>query len=405
MQLFDIAQCANALKTTWPRRYALAVAATVLALLTIVVAIKIPSASADAGAPPRMATAAVGDIESSVLATGILQARDQVNVGAQVSGQVTSLKVALGEHVKKGALIAEIDPTSQKNDLRNAEAALKSLEAQMRAKQVSLQLAESVLQRQRHMLTQDAIARADYENAEAARNMARADVAALEAQIEQARIQADKARTDLDRTQIRAPISGTVVAIVTKEGQTLNSAQQVPTIVKLARLDVIQVKVQISEADVARVKPGQKVQFTLMGEPGVLHHAHMQVVEPVPDTANQDGQPALGGGPGPSAVYYNGLFTVSNLEGKLRIGMTAQVSIMLASAKNVLTIPVTALGEKRGNDGYVVQVLNNGQPQERQVQVGVRDNLNVQIVTGLKAGEQVLLQDESAPNASSGNPS
>lgn len=404
MQSFNIAQFVDALKTARLKRYALAGAAAVLALLTIVVAIKIPSASADAGAPPRIATAAIGDIESSVLATGILQASDQVNVGAQVSGQVTSLKVVLGQHVKKGTLIAEIDPSSQKNDLRNAEAALRSLEAQMRAKQVSLQLAESVLQRQRHMLMQDAIARADYENAEATRNMARADAAALEAQIEQARILADKARADLDRTQIRAPISGTVVAIVTKEGQTLNSAQQVPTIVKLARLDTIQVKVQISEADVARVKPGQKVQFTLMGEPGQRHYAHMQVVEPIPDAANQDGPPSSGG-PGATAVYYNGLFSVRNLEGKLRIGMTAQVSIMLASAKKVLTIPVAALGEKRRNDRYVVQVLDNGQPQEREVRVGVRDNLNVQIVKGLEAGEQVMLQDETAPDTSSGDAS
>jgi macrolide-specific efflux system membrane fusion protein len=194
-------------------------------------------------------------------------------------------------------------------------------------------------------------------------------------------------------------MSGTVVAIVTKEGQTLNSAQQVPTIVKLARLDKMQVKIQISEADVARVKPGQPVYFTLMGDSGHRYHSRLQVVEPVPDSANQDTSPA--GGAGASAVYYNGSFSVSNPEGKLRIGMTAQVTIVLGKAKNAVTIPIAALGEKRSNGYYVVQVLNNGQPEEREVQVGVRDNMNVQIIKGLKAGEQVLLQDAPEPGSSS----
>ena len=344
MQSFHITQLTDAIKTMRLKHYALALAAAVLALLAVVAVIKIPSASADAVGTPRTAVAVVGDIESTVLASGTLQADNQVNVGAQVSGQVNSLKVVLGQHVKKGDLIAEIDSTSQKNELINAQAALKSLEAQMRAKQVSLQLAESALKRQRQMLEQDAISRADYENAEATRNMARADTAALEAQIEQSRAQANKVKVDLEHTRIRAPMSGTVVAIVTKEGQTLNSAQQVPTIVKLARLDKIQVKIQISEADVARVKPKQKVYFTLMGDSSHSYHSRLQVVEPVPESANQEG--AAGGGTGTSAVYYNGLFSVHNPDGKLRIGMTAQVTIVLGSAKNAVTIPLAALGDR-----------------------------------------------------------
>ena len=399
MKSFNIEQLTDALKTTRLRRYALAALATVLALLILAAAVKLTNASADADVSPRTATAVIGDIESTVLASGTLQAVNQVNIGAQVSGEVRSLKVVLGQQVKKGDLIAEIDSTPQKNELRNAEAALRSQEAQMRAKQVSLQLAESAFQRQRHMMEQDASSRADYENAEAARNTARADAAAFEAQIEQARIQADKVKVDLGHTKIRAPMSGTVVAIVTKEGQTLNSAQQVPTIVRLARLDTIQVKAQISEVDVARVKAGQQVYFTLMGEPGRRYSSHLQVVEPVPDSANQD---APAGGATASSVYYNGLFSVRNRDGRLRIGMTAQVSIVLARAKNAVLVPLAALGEKRPKGRYVVQVLNNGQSEAREVQVGARDNLHVQIVKGLKAGEQVLLQDAAAPDAPAG---
>lgn len=401
MRPFDITSWANALNTAGPKRCALILAAALLALLAVVAAVKIPSASADAVGTPRTAAAVVGDIEATVLASGTLQADDQVNVGAQASGQVNALKVELGQHVKKGELIAEIDATSQKNELRNAEAALKSLEAQMRAKQVALQQAELALKRQRYMLQRDAIARVDYENAEAAWSMARAEIVSFDAQIEQSRAQVSKVRADLEHTRIRAPISGTVVAIVTKEGQTLNSAQQVPTIVKLARLDKLQVKIQISEADVARVKPGQQVHFTLLGDAGHRYHARLRVVEPVPESANQEGT-AGGGGGGASAVYYNGLFSVRNPDGKLRIGMTAQVSIVVDSARNAVLIPLAALGEKRSDGRHVVQVLRNGQPEERAVQAGVRDSLHVQIVQGLQAGEQVVLQEAAVPAAAAG---
>jgi len=403
----------------------------------------------------RTATAVMGDIESTVLASGILQASDQISVGAQVSGQVTSLKVKLGQHVKKGDLIAEIDATAQKNELRNAEASLKSLDAQMRAKQTALEQAKSTMKRQKQMLDQDASSRADYEAAVAAWDMARTDVTALEAQIEQAQIQADRVKLDLSHTSIRAPIDGTVVSIVTKEGQTLNSAQQVPTIVRLAHLDSLVVKAQISEVDVARVKAGMPVYFTLMGEPGRRYESRLQVVEPVPESANQEG--GMTGGAGGSAVYYNALFSVNNSDSKLRIGMTVQAFIVLTRAKNVLTVPLAALRESEsrtddsqaaqtlGNvqlqapeanaevrdtmhaeaagglklsstlnlltaptaapaaprtaDRYVVQVLSNGQWQTREVKVGVRDNMNAEIIEGLKAGEQVLLPD-AAPATS-----
>lgn len=400
MQTFDMKPLAAAAKAARPRHYAVGLGAAVLALLAAVAAVKIPSASADAMGAPRTAAAVVGDIESTVLASGTLQAEDQVNVGAQASGQVNSLKVALGQQVKKGDLIAEIDATAQKSELRNAEAALKSLEAQMRAKQVTLQQAELALKRQRYLLQRDAISRADYENAETAWSLARAEIVSFDAQIEQSRTQVSKVRADLEHTRIRAPIGGTVVAIVTKEGQTLNSAQQVPTIVKLARLDKLQVKIQISEADVARVKAGQQVHFTLLGDAGHPYHARLRVVEPVPESAGQ-GQEGMagGGGGGMAAVYYNGLFSVPNPDGKLRIGMSAQVSIVVDSARNAVLIPLTALGEKRSDGRHVVQVLRNGQPEERAVQAGVRDSRHVQIVQGLQAGEQVVLQEAAAPAA------
>ncbi|WP_177307624.1 efflux RND transporter periplasmic adaptor subunit [Pseudoduganella namucuonensis] len=399
MQSFHIEPLTAARKAARLRRGGLAVLAASLALLILATPARLPKATGDAGADLRTVTVAIGDIESTVLASATLQAVNQVNIGAQVSGQVQSLKVTLGQEVGKGDLIAEIDATPQKNELRNAEAALKSQEAQLRAKQIALRLAESALQRQRVMLERDASSRADYESAEATRDMARAETAALEAQIEQARIQADKVRFDLGRAAIRAPMGGTVIAIVTKEGQTLNSAQQVPTIVRLARLDTLQVKAQISEVDVARVKAGQAVYFTLMGNPGRRYHARLEVVEPVPDGANQEA-PAGGGGAA-SAVYYNALFSVPNPDGGLRIGMTAQVSVVLARASQVVTVARAALGEPRPDGRYVVRVLKEGRFETREVRAGLGDHLNIQILDGLKAGERVLPPDGPAPDAAS----
>lgn len=380
------------------KRYVLAVSGMALALFAIVAAAKRQNDPADLPANTlRTATAVIGDVEASVMASGTLQASDLINVGAQVSGQVTSLKVTLGQHVNKGELIAEVDSTTQKNELRNAEAGLKSLAAQMRAKQTALQQAESTLKRQKLMLEQDASSRADYESAEAAWHMARTDVTALEAQIEQAQLQAERVKLELGRTSIRAPMEGTVVAIVTKEGQTLNAAQQVPTIVKLAHLDSLQVKTQISEVDVARVKAGMPVSFSLMGEPERRYQSRLKVVEPVPETASQE-MPGGGGGSG-AAVYYNAAFNVPNPEGKLRIGMTVQTFIVLASARKVVTVPLAALGEKRTDGRYVVQVMNNNKPEEREVKIGVQDGMNAEIIEGLKAGEPVVLQSDAAPSS------
>ena len=390
MQSFNVERLSDALTASPLRRYALAALAALLVVLALAFFVHSSRASAKEGGLPPSATAVIGDIESTVLASATLQAANQVNVGAQASGLVRSLKVVLGQQVKEGQLIAEIDAAAQNIEQRNAAAGLRSLEAQMRAKQVALQLAESTFRRQKQLFEQDAGARADYESAEAARTMARADAIAFEAQIEQARIQADKVEVDLGRTMIRAPISGTVVAIVTKEGQTLNAVQQVPTVVRLARLDTLQVKAQISEVDVARVKAGQRVYFTLLGEPGRRYHSRLQVVEPVPDAAGAEG----GGGASPgTAVYYNALFSVKNPDGRLRIGMSAQVTIVLARAQHVVTVPLGALGERRANGRYMVQVQKNGRTRTREVQAGVRDTQNVQIVKGLKAGEQVLLHD------------
>ena len=388
-------------KTKKKRYFWIAVALAILLLLGKVLFF---------GTPPKpdyvTAEAHLADMEDSVLASGTLEAVRQVSVGAQASGQLKSLKVQLGDEVKQGQLVAEIDDMTQQNDLRNAQAALATRKAERQAKQATLKQAELAYARQRQMLAKDASSREDFEQAEATLNVTRADIVALDAQIAQAEIEVDTARVNLGYTRISSPMTGKVVAIVTKEGQTVNSFQIAPTIIKVAQVDTMTVKAQISEADVTRVKPGQKVYFTILGEPDKRYYGTLRAIEPAPDSIQRDESTnSLTGGSSTTsgssaAVYYNGLFDVPNPDETLRISMTAQVFIVLGEAKQTLIIPSSALG-KRGEGGrYTVQVVGtNNELTERQVKVGMNNNVNAQILEGLSAGERVVSAEAAATGA------
>jgi macrolide-specific efflux system membrane fusion protein len=359
--------------------------------------------------PPAFITTGIArmDIEESVLASGTLEALKTVAVGAQVSGQLKKLHVRLGDQVKKGQLLAEIDPVLQQNSLKDAEASLQNVQAQIRSKKALLQQYELAYQRQKQMADQDAASQADLEIAQAQLDITRADLAALDAQAKKARIAVDTARANLDYTRIVAPMDGVVISIDTEEGQTVVSAQTAPTILKLANLDTITVKAEISEADVTRVKPGQKVYFTILGEPDSRHYGTLRAIEPGPKSSSSaSGSSSSSTSSSSSAIYYNGLFDVPNPDRKLRVSMTAQVAIVLREAKQVLSIPVSALSDK-GKDGrQSMKVLVNGTPQGRTINVGITDNVNAEVINGLRAGEQVLIGDAAAKVAttSSGMP-
>jgi macrolide-specific efflux system membrane fusion protein len=341
------------------------------------------------------ATAALGDLEQSVLATGTLQAFKQVSVGAQASGQIKSLSVALGESIKKGQLIAEIDAMKQENDLRNTQAALLSAEALLGSRQALLKQAELNFQRQKELLAADAISRQAYEQAEATLGTSRADIKTSEAQIAQARIAADTAQVNLSYTRILAPMDGVVVALVAQQGQTVNANQSAPIIIKLARLDTITVKAQISEADVVRVKPGQKVYFTILGAPEKRYYTTLRSVDPAPDSIVTDTATTVNTA---TAIYYNGLLDVPNPEGLLRISMTAQVYVVLNEAKGVITIPSAAIAQAGRRGPTSVRVVNaQGKAEKREVKVGINNNVNAEILEGLAVGEKVVLSEAPAP--------
>lgn len=345
--------------------------------------------------PPAFLTdqARVADMEDTVLATGELDAFELVSVGAQASGQVKSLLVAVGDKVSKGQLIAEIDSLTQQNTLKTAKAALRNVQAQLRAKRATLRQQEATLVRQKKLLAGDAGSREDYEAALADRDVTKAEIAALEAQIEESEVDVSTAEVNLGYTRITAPMDGVVVAVITKQGQTVNAAQSAPTIIKLAQLDTMTINAEISEADVVRVEPGQKVYFTILGEPDSRYEATLRTIKPAPESIEDDStSSSSSSSSSSSAIYYIGQFDVPNPDHKLRIDMTAQCTIVLSEAKGAVCIPSTALGDKDPQGNYSVEVLGkDGKPERRLVKVGISANTKVQIIEGIQAGERVII--------------
>lgn len=349
------------------------------------------------GAPPAttVITQAVtrGDIEETVTAVGTLDAVKSVDAGAQVSGQLKSLHVGIGDKVEQNQLIAEIDPASIENRIEIDEAELANLEAQLVSKKAQLVLKQSNIERQRNLVATNSVSQSTLDQAVADHAAAGADVQAIEAQIRKQKATLAGDRVDLGYTKIYAPMAGTIVDDPAKEGQTLNANQTTPTIVTIADLSTMTVKAQVSEADVGKLKLGMDAYFTLLGQPGKRFTGKLRQIEPMPDTEN-------------NVVLYYALFDVPNPTGELMMSMSAQVFFVQAAAKNVLVVPSAALRtvEAAASDGparaEVTVVAPSGATQTRTVEVGVRNRVSAEIVSGLQEGEKVVVDAASATNGS-----
>lgn len=343
--------------------------------------------------PVTLITAPVrtGNIENTVLAAGKLDAVERVNVGARVTGQVKDLKVKTGDRVTKDQLIADIDDLQQKNNLRIAEAELDQTKADKIAKDAQLRQAELKFKRQRNMLRDDASSREEFESAETTLTTTRADILSLQSRMVKAQMEVDKKKLELSYTRVTAPMDGIVIAVVTRQGQTVNAEQSAPTIVKIAQLDTMTVHTQISEADITRVYPGQKAWFTIFSEPDRRYEATLRMVEPAPDSVLKEDNSNSSGTPGNASVYYSALLDVPNPENRLRIAMTAQVSLLISEAKNVLLIPAAAVTTTADNRQEVMVINASGIPEPREVTTGITNNIDIQILSGLQEGEEVVI--------------
>ncbi len=409
------------------------------------------------------AQVARGDIESSVTALGNLQPRDYVDVGAQVSGQLKKLHVAIGDTVKQGALVAEIDAVVLSAKVESTKAQLAAQRAQLIDREAQVALAEDKYQRQVQLKADDATSEEAFQSARQAFDSARAQVSVLKAQIQQTESTLKGDTATLGYSQIYAPLAGTVVSITAREGQTLNANQVAPIVLRIADLSTMTVWTQVSEADIPKLRLGMEAYFTTLGNPDRRWTGKLRQVLPTPELNN-------------NVVLYTALFDVDNPDGELKTQMSAQVFFVIDSVSDVVSVPAAALhawvppegeagkpgaepgagaapdaaapdggvpavppaagasgtrpsreefaqmrregrlpqGMGRGREGNrngagrrprvqaVTVITADGEQQERRVVVGLTNRVDAQVLEGLEPGETIVTGKRSATRTNQG---
>ena len=339
-----------------------------------------------------------GNIESSVTALGTLQPRQYVDVGAQASGQIRKIHVEVGAEVTQGQPLVEIDPSTQTAKLDASRFAIENLKAQLQEQRALHDLAQQKYQRQQRLAQGGATREEDIQSARAEVRTTQARIDMFQAQIRQARASLRSDEAELGYTRIFAPMSGTVVAIDAREGQTLNAQQQTPLILRIANLSPMTVWAEVSEADIGHVKPGMQAYFTTLSGGNRRWASTVRQILPVPpkplnEASQGGGSPASSGKSGSArVVLYTVLLDVDNTDQALMPEMTTQVFFVANQARDVLLAPVVALQGSTDSDRQTARVVaKNGDIETRQIRTGISDRLRVEILEGLNEGDHLLI--------------
>ncbi|MGY2363396.1 efflux RND transporter periplasmic adaptor subunit [Pseudomonas azotoformans] len=372
------------------------------ALLVIACLIPIIAIAAWQALPPgrdtlTTVTVTRGSIENSVTALGTLQPRRYVDVGAQASGQIRKIHVEAGDQVQEGQLLVEIDPSTQKAKLDASRYAIENLKAQLQEQKAQHELARQKYQRQQRLAAGNATREEDVQTAKAELSATQARVDMFQAQIQQAQASLRSDEAELGYTRIYAPMTGTVVAVDARVGQTLNAQQQTPLILRIAKLSPMTVWAEVSEADIGHVKPGMTAYFTTLSGGNRRWTSTVRQILPIPPKPLNETQGS--GSPNSTSksgsgrvVLYTVLLDVDNSDNALMAEMTTQVFFVASQVKDALTAPVAALSGTANANQQIAQVVGkNGRIEQRQVQVGISDRLRVQVLDGLNEGDQLLI--------------
>ena len=351
--------------------------------------------------PGRDALATVtvtrADIENSVTALGTLQPRRYVDVGAQASGQIRKIHVEAGDQVQEGQLLVEIDPATQKAKLDASRYAIENLQAQLQEQKAQHQLARQKYQRQQRLSAGNATREEDVQTAKAELNATQARVEMFQAQIRQAQASLRSDEAELGYTRIYAPMTGTVVAVDARVGQTLNAQQQTPLILRIAKLSPMTVWAEVSEADIGHVKPGMSAYFTTLSGGSRRWTSTVRQILPIPpkplNETQGSGSPSSTSKSGTGrVVLYTVLLDVDNADNALMAEMTTQVFFVASQVKNALTVPVAALQGTPGSEAQIARVVaKNGAIEDREVRLGISDRLRVEVLGGLNEGDHLLI--------------
>lgn len=381
------------------RKYSKIIFALFLSIVVLVIVLYFFIFAKNSKIEPNTFEVKTGDITELVKATGEVYASEIVSVGAQVSGQVQKLYIRLGQPVKKDELIAEIDSTTQLDKLNTSKAQLESAKAELAAQKIALQTAQQDYQRKLTLYQAEAGSKEEMEQSKNALKQAQANVETKQFQIKQLQINVNTVQTELGYTQIRAPLSGTVVSLPVEAGQTINFAQTTPLIATIANLDKMEIRMQIAEGDYTKLKVGMPVRFSTLADPKIKLNGKIQKIDPAlisltKGTYDNKSENAN------SAVFYYARMTVDNKERKLSIGMTTQNDIIIHQKNNVIMIPKTTVMSENETSSVFVYTPNK-KTEKRQVKTGVSDFNHIEIMSGLKAGEKILMEfpDDSEKEA------
>ena len=282
---------------------------------------------------PAPVTAVVtrGDVVERVSATGTLQPVTTVQVGTQVSGTIKALHADFNSEVRKGQVIAELEPSLFQTQVEQARATMTKLQADADRAQVDVEDTQTKLRRAQELFDQKLIARTDLETAQANAAQSEAALKSAQAQITQARAALNQVQVNLSNTIIKAPIDGVVISRNVDVGQTVAASMQAPTLFVLAQdLTRMQVSASVDESDIGRIAAGQKVSFRVDAYPADTFMGTVSQVRLNPTTEQ-------------NVVSYITMIDVPNPDMKLKPGMTANVTIQIASSENVLRVPTSAL--------------------------------------------------------------
>ena len=345
-----------------------------------------------------------GDIVSTVTATGTVNAVTTVLVGTQVSGTIKAIYADFNSKVKKGQLIAQIDPALFEAQVDQARANLVTSKANLAKAEVSVVDAQRTLERNRQLFSKNLIARSDLDTAETNYDAARAQAEANKAMVEQAAAALRTAETNLRYARIPSPVDGIVVSRNVDVGQTVAASFQTPTLFTIAQdLTKMQIDSSVAEADIGKIMVGQPVEFTVDAYPDSPFHGSVSEIRNAPITVQ-------------NVVTYDVVIKVDNPELKLKPGMTANVSIIVSSKKDVLRISNAALrfrpSERRGKgeqkektSGSGVWVVENNKPKRIGVTTGISDGNNTELVSGsLKEGQELIVESLAKPKSEGSAP-
>lgn len=330
----------------------------------------------------------IGSIVKRVNAVGQIRPLNLIDVGAQVSGQIEKIHVKLGETVKKGTLLVDIDSSTRQNDFQTEKLRLASYKAQLLAAQTSLKTVILRSERERRLYNTNATSKEALELVNNELASARAVVVEKQALIRQAELAVDNAQTDLDYTAISAPKAGIIVAIVVEEGQTVNAVQSAPTLLQIVDLSSMEIKIEISEGDITKVTPGMDVEFNILSEPTKIYDTKLVSIDPA-YTIMSNGAYSKSSS-STEAVYYYANALIGNHDGLLRIGMTVQCSILIATAKDVILVPTLAI-DKLGEKSTVRVLDNDGDIETFEVITGLNDGVYTEIHSGLQINQEIII--------------